>query len=319
MRLWYAMDRRERRLIDTEKSLRLLQLYDDLLSGQGISKKDAAICFGVNERSIQRDISVLRSYFDRQSPPADIDYFPKEKRYRLVTKHSPFFTCGEMLTVCKILLESRSLPREELEPILDKLLAGCTPPKDRKILSQILANERLYYIPPHHGKLLSERLWQLGQAIQSQSVIQIAYHTQTGEQKHRRLEPVGLMFSEFYFYLTAYIEDIDKPAHFEVADDLYPTIYRVDRIEAVEVLNEHFSIPYKQRFSEGEFRKRVQFMYGGRLQTVHFTYSGPSVEAVLDRLPTAEILSEKDGAYEIRAEVFGKGIEMWLRSQGGYI
>jgi hypothetical protein len=43
------------------------------------------------------------------------------------------------------------------------------------------------------------------------------------------------------------------------------------------------------------------------------------VEAVLDRLPTAEILSEYDGCYEIRAEVFGKGIEMWLRSQGDYI
>lgn len=299
--------------------MRLLQLYDDLLSGHGINKKAAVARFGVNERSIQRDISVLRSYFARQSPPADIDYFPKESCYRLVTKHSPFFTCGEMLTVCKILLESRSLPREELEPILDKLLAGYTPPKDRKILSQILANERLCYIPPRHGKPLSERLWQLGQAIQSQSVIQIAYYTQTGEQKNRRLEPVGLMFSEFYFYLTAFIEDIDRMEHFENPDDFSPTIYRVDRLEQVTVLDKHFSVPYTKRFSEGEFRKRVQFMYGGKLQTVRFTYSGPSVETVLDRLPTAEILSEKDGVYEIRAEVFGKGIEMWLKSQGEMI
>ena len=299
--------------------MRLLQLYDDLLSGHGINKKDAATRFGVNERSIQRDISVLRSYFVRQLPPTDIDYFPMEKRYRLITKHSPFFTCGEMLTVCKILLESRSLPREELEPILDKLLAGCTPPGDRKTLSQILANERLHYIPPHHGKLLSERLWQLGQAIQSQSVIRITYHTQTGEQKCRRLEPVGLMFSEFYFYLTAYIEGLDKPAHFEEADDPSPTIYRVDRIETVEVLNEHFSIPYRQRFSEGEFRKRVQFMYGGKLQVVRFIYTGPSLESIKDRLPTAEVIGERDGGYEIRAEVFGKGIEMWLRSQGKYV
>ena len=299
--------------------MRLLQLYDDLLSGNGINKKDAAIRFGVNERSVQWDILVLRSFFARQSPPADIDYFPKERRYRLVTKHNPFLTCGEMLTVCKILLESRSLPKEELEPILDKLLAGCTSPGDRKILSQILANERLHYIPPHHGKLLSKRLWQLGQAIQSQSVIQVTYHTQAGEQKRRRLEPVGLMFSEFYFYLTAFIEGIDRVEHFENPDDLSPTIYRVDRLEQITVLDKHFSIPYAKRFSEGEFRKRVQFMYGGKLQTVHFTYSGPSVEAVLDRLPTAEIISEKDGAYEIRAEVFGKGIEMWLRSQGKFV
>ena len=116
--------------------------------------------------------------------------------------------------------------------------------------------------------------------------------------------------------LTAFIEDIDRAAHFDNAEDPFPTIYRVDRIEKLQVLDEHFQVPYSRRFSEGEFRKRVQFMYGGKLETVRFIYKGPSVEAVLDRLSTAEILSEHDGCYEIRAEVFGKGIEMWLRSQG---
>ena len=60
-------------------------------------------------------------------------------------------------------------------------------------------------------------------------------------------------------------------------------------------------------------------MYGGKLQKVRFTYSGNSVEAVLDRLPTASIESEVDGVYTISAEVFGKGIEMWLKSQGDMV
>ena len=60
-------------------------------------------------------------------------------------------------------------------------------------------------------------------------------------------------------------------------------------------------------------------MYGGKLQKVKFKYSGPDVDAILDRLPTAEILDEDDGIYTISAEVFGKGIYMWLRSQGDYI
>jgi len=51
------------------------------------------------------------------------------------------------------------------------------------------------------------------------------------------------------------------------------------------------------------------------LETVKFRYTGPSIEAVLDRLPTAEILSEDENGWLISAEVFGKGIEMWLRSQ----
>lgn len=60
-------------------------------------------------------------------------------------------------------------------------------------------------------------------------------------------------------------------------------------------------------------------MYGGKLERVKFKYSGPSIEAVLDRLPTAKILEEDDEGWIVEAEVFGKGIEMWLRSQGAYL
>ena len=104
--------------------------------------------------------------------------------------------------------------------------------------------------------------------------------------------------------------------HFDVINDSFPTIYRIDRIQSMTVLDERFHIPYSSRFEEGEFRKRIQFMYGGKLQKVKFKYSGTSIEAVLDKLPTAKILSEEDGVYTVSAEVFGKGIEMWLRSQG---
>ena len=45
-------------------------------------------------------------------------------------------------------------------------------------------------------------------------------------------------------------------------------------------------------------------------------YSGLSIENVLDKLPTAKILNEKDGIYTIRAEVYGEGFKMWARSQG---
>ena len=60
-------------------------------------------------------------------------------------------------------------------------------------------------------------------------------------------------------------------------------------------------------------------MYGGRLRHIRFWYKGKSVEAVLDRLPTAEILEHSDRGWHISAEVFGDGIDMWLRSQGEMI
>lgn len=40
-----------------------------------------------------------------------------------------------------------------------------------------------------------------------------------------------------------------------------------------------FTIPYANKFQEGEFWKRVQFMYAGELKRVKFEFSGPSLEA----------------------------------------
>ena len=40
---------------------------------------------------------------------------------------------------------------------------------------------------------------------------------------------------------------------------------------------------------------------------------------MLDRLPTAKVLDEEDGVYTVSAEVFGNGIDMWIRSQGDNI
>ena len=124
------------------------------------------------------------------------------------------------------------------------------------------------------------------------------------------MKPVVIMFSEYCFYLVSYRADDHKE---------HPTVFRIDRMENIKGTKERFSTPYKDKFRDGEFRKRVQFMYSGELRTVKFTYSGPSIEAVLDRLPTAEILSEIDGVYTVRVEVYGHGINMWLRSQGKYI
>jgi hypothetical protein len=96
-------------------------------------------------------------------------------------------------------------------------------------------------------------------------------------------------------------------------------VYRVDRIENIRSTGEKFWVPYHEKFSDGEFRKRVQFMYPGKLERVTFDFKGDSIEAVLDRLPTAEITGEKDGTYTVTAEVYGRGIDMWLRSQGDFV
>lgn len=302
------------------KSARLLAIYSELVNGAVLQKSELAQRFHITERSVQRDIESLRFFFAEEMLAQDIIYDSQAKGYRLTNAIPKSLSNSEILAVCKILLESRSMVKEELSPILDKLVDCCVPAESRKAVQELLANEKFLYVEPHHGRSILPGLWELGQAVQKRKVLEIKYQKLRGKETVTRvIEPAGLMFSEYYFYLVGFIRDIDREQKFHNPDDLFPTIYRVDRILEFRETGERFSVPYSQRFSEGEFRKRVQFMFGGKLQTVRFTYTGPSIEAVLDRLPTAEILDERDGKYEIRAEVFGTGIEMWLRSQGEYV
>ena len=296
------------------KSARMLAMYSSLVSGWTINKSELARKYGVSERSIQRDIAALRCFITEQQLPQEIVYDRKADGFRLVFSKPRGLSNDEILAVCKILLESRSMRRDEMLPILDKLIECAVPEESKKTVKTLIGNESYHYIEPHHSKKLLHGLWEIGQAVQEQRVIEIEYERMKEPKAvKRRVLPVGLMFSEYYFYLTAFLED---KSSFENPDDLFPTIYRIDRIRSFKVLDEHFRVPYRDRFEEGEFRKRVQFMYGGTLERIKFRYTGPSIEAVLDRLPTAEIVSEDADGWTVQAEVFGKGIDMWLRSQG---
>lgn len=303
--------------ISEVKSARMLAIYARFLSGQVLEKRALALEYGVTERSIQRDMESLRCFLAEQQLSQDIVYDRKAKGYRLTNCVPKGLTNSEILAVCKILLESRSMRKDEMLPILDKLIDCAIPESSQKAVRSLIANEELHYIEPHHGQHILDGLWEIGQAIKNHCVMEIEYERMKEPKLvRRRVQPVGIMFSEYYFYLTALLEHKET---FENPDDLFPTIYRIDRIRSFEVLDEHFQVPYTGRFEEGEFRKRIQFMYGGKLERIKFCYTGPSVEAVLDRLPTAKIISQDEKGWVIEAEVFGKGIEMWLRSQGDYI
>ena len=299
------------------KTDRVLKIYSRLVNGDILRKKELAQQFHVTERSVQRDMESLRCFFAEEGLQQDIIYDRAARGYRLESPSRALLNNSEILAVCKILLESRSMRKDEMLPILDKLIACCVPEKSKKAITELLANEKHHYVEPHHKQRLLPGLWEISQAVQNHQIMEIEYERlKEPRLVRRRVKPVGIMFSEYYFYLTAFLEDKDT---FENPDDLFPTIYRIDRIRNVQLLDEHFKVPYKDRFQEGEFRKRVQFMYGGKLERIRFHYTGPSIEAVLDRLPTAEIVERDETGWTVEAEVFGKGIEMWLRSQGSYI
>ena len=304
---------------------RMLELYTRLAEGKLIYKAEEAEHYKCSLRSIQRDIEDLRTFFHNQSDASgivqDIIYDKKLKGYKLVPPLRNVLSNKEVFAVLKILLESRSLSKAELDPILDKLIDCCVPKECKGYVTNLISNERFHYVPPRHNKEVLDTMWRLGEALREHKEVEVQYRKpDDGSLVHRVLRPAGIMFSELYFYLAGFIvPKQDDSFKEEVEKDPFPTIYRIDRIEHLEVTNKHYNVPYASRFEEGEFRKRVQFMFGGELRKIRFYYKGANPEHVLDRLPTAEIIEKNEKGFLITAEVFGSGIDIWIRSQGDLV
>ena len=305
------------------KNTRTLDMYARLCEGKVLNKAEEAERFGVDERSIQRDIDDIRAFLDERavvnsSDTRVIEYDRRKKGFTMVGAEGSMMSNSEILAVSKILLESRAFNKKELGVILDKLISGCVPQKNMKLVSDLLANERFHYVELKHNLPSPDMIWALGEAVKSCTVVELSYrrHMDGVQTIKRCVEPVAITFSDYYFYLIGYITRIDENGEPEAPRKSHPAVYRIDRIDDYKILDKKFRIPYRNQFEDGEFRKRVQFMFPGELTRVTFRYRGPSPEAILDRLPTAEIKERKDDTCIIEAEVFGTGILMWLLSQG---
>lgn len=124
------------------------------------------------------------------------------------------------------------------------------------------------------------------------------------------IRPASVMFSDYYFYQIAFPIDghTSKPLYF-----------RANRIKYFTVHRKTFTTNDAPEYDEGLLQQRSILMWPGKLCIICFEFSGPSVQAVLDKLPTAKIINCSDGRDLIEAEVYGDGIRMWLLSQGAWV
>lgn len=295
------------------KTTRMLRIFERLMQGELIEKQVEAERYGVHAKSIQRDIEDLRNYLLETYPEeigTGIFYDQHRKGYYLHRDQTNWFNSPEILALAKILLESRAFNKEEMNQLLDKIVMQSTL-AERRNIKELIQNERHLYMPLQHRQALFTRIWDISEAVRQRVMIEIKYN-RIGDQQviERRLEPQGIIFSEYYFYLVAYINGSEYE---------YPAIYRLDKIVEYKLSEEHFYVPYEKRFQEGELRKRIQFMQSGSLMKLRLRFWGESLEAALDRLPTAHIIEQDGNSAILEAEVFGRGIKMWLLSQAQYL
>ena len=63
-----------------------------------------------------------------------------------IQKKQRTLTDSEVLAVCKILLESRAFRKDELEPMLLKLINNGVPREKQKAIKELISNELFHYI-----------------------------------------------------------------------------------------------------------------------------------------------------------------------------
>ena len=305
------------------KNARILDIFIRLSEGKILNKAEEAIRFGVDERSIQRDMDDIRAFLKDNSAEygtlseKSVVYDHEQKGYKMIGNEDAVMSNGEILAVSKILLESRAFPKTEIAAILDKLLNGCASKESKQLVSDAVRNEKYHYVELHHKTNIEDQLWNLNEHIQKQNLLELIYEKQVASKEtvSRVVEPVAVLFSEYYFYLNAYIVEQDEKGNYVHQYD-YPAIFRIDRIKDFHEIGVKYKSVYSSRFEEGEYRKKVQFMYAGNLHKCRFRYMGRNKEAVLDRFPTAVLKSEDETGYIFEAETYGRGIMMWLLSQG---
>lgn len=112
--------------LNKDKIGRVLQIYTRLMNGELVRKEEEAANYGVNVRSIQRDIEDIREFVEKASTYSEICnsiiYDRRSKGYYLERRYLSKFSCGEVWSICKILLDEEVLTKEEIKERLQMML-----------------------------------------------------------------------------------------------------------------------------------------------------------------------------------------------------
>ena len=295
-----------------DKSTRVLYMLQQLLQKNRIEKENIQNLFQIDSRTFERDIATLRTFLSQNieyDQNLILEYEYQEKYYYLSNYDNSQLTSKEVLMLIKLLLGSRALCLEELNQMINSLKAQLSS-DERKEIDSFIRNERHHFTPLKHGRKLLNHMWDFSQAIEENRAICMEYKKANNTIESYIVHPVGLVFTDYYFYAVSYVKNKDIP---------YPISFRLDRILSYEILNERFKIPYSQRFEAGDFHNKINMMYQGELIKFTFRFTGHSVEAVLDKFPVSRVIEEGDGYCIIEAISYEQGLLMWLFSQGEWI
>lgn len=277
------------------KSFRILNIYERLQQGEYLNKSELAADYSVTEKTIQRDINDLRAYLlETHIYDSDmaIKYDKSLNKYYLSKSEQDKLSNYEVLAICKIILESRSMSKEKISEIIQKIL-NILNTYDRNIINNAILTDIENYSPITDSSDITLKLWQTTKYIKTNSFLFLSYSF-PNETKHNYLVyPISIIYRQNKFFLVAYSKENDD----------FPTVFSFNEIVTIKpvppsVINE----THPKTLSEDAFEiKPITFRYAGNFMSL------------MSKFPTAKLLDEHCGIYTIRSLYIDDLTIDWMR------
>ena len=291
---------------------RLLDIFTQLLEGKAIKISELVEKKYGTEDTIRKDKDSIREFLAEK----DLD---RELFGQVEYQHGIGFfldrsftlTDDERIAMIKVLLSSRALHREEMLPIVDKLIKQSSEPKR---LEGMVKSEKFTYNGVPKSVDMLERIKLIQYATEHQIPVSFTYQKNFQTFEYNRI-PLGVVFIDIYFYMISASHTSEDFLDFEHANK-----FRINNMSNLRI-DESVSVP---RLQYSQFPKLGEL----RNQTGRWAFLGKPIELeveclfdpayILDRFPESRIISqdpEKKVAKMVIPTNDGYGTKMWILSQ----
>lgn len=199
-----------------DKAMRMLTLYQRLISGDIVYKSTCAMEFEITERSFDRDIEDIRIYLSESFSWLDLIYDKTVGGYRLKNLNiKPEMGLGECFILSKLLLDSHTLRTDDQDAVVGILLSQLRPELRKRVISVLQHTPRRDSCT---GKTTIKLVEDLLYSIECGDRISLQF----GEH-HQEVEcvPYSIEFLARKAYLAAWEPNLHQP-----------TLYPLDEIQS---------------------------------------------------------------------------------------
>lgn len=284
------------------KSFRILNIYERLQQGEFLGKSELAADYSVTEKTIQRDINDLRIYLSEThiyDSSIAIKYDKVLNKYYLSKSESNSLSNDEILTVCKLIIASSSLPKDKLSEIIQKMI-NVLPVHDKALINKSVCHDLENYSPSSNDTDITLKVWNFSKYAQNSSLLFLSYSFPNKTKHNYLIYPMAVIYRKNHFFLVAYSKENND----------FPTVFNFNEIITAK------PVPTKViSDTQNEIYPKIPYISKDKvleIKNIDFEYKGNFI-SLMTKFPTARLLNERNGIYKIRTLYTDRSTIDWLK------